>query len=63
MSTGQDIFRESILLSEGKKKVTQTPSNSYIPWNPYFHKNGKNTFSYIYTLACFLNNCRIYFWG
>lgn len=38
MSTEQDMFRESIFLTEEKKKVTQTPSNPYIPRNPYFHK-------------------------
>lgn len=53
MSTEQDMFRESIFLTE-EKKVTQTPSNPYIPRKPIFPQNGKNIFSYIYTLVCFL---------
>lgn len=61
MSTEQDVFRESIFLSEEKKNVTQTPSHPYIPRNPYFHKNGKTIFSYIYAVVCFLNNCPRYF--
>ena len=45
MSTEQDIFRR-VYFYQREKKVTQTPSNPYIPINPYCHKNEKNTFSY-----------------